>query len=138
LSFQILINRSNHFTIIKVIAILDIAACSVVEVDTCVSKVRTAFIILIIALMMGAVRTSETPVCSNEATRRYIPEGSHVHTRRRENMKSHILQSCLTLYGVFLIILSSFLRRNSEDDQRSLERNSVERSESRHYFYQFR
>jgi hypothetical protein len=38
--------------------------------------------------MMKAVRTSETSVYS-ETTRRYIPEGSHVHARRRENLKSH-------------------------------------------------
>jgi len=28
--------------------------------------------------MMEAVRTSETSVYSNETTRRYIPEGSHL------------------------------------------------------------
>jgi hypothetical protein len=28
-------------------------------------------------LMMEAVRTSDTSVCSNESTRRYIPEGSN-------------------------------------------------------------
>jgi hypothetical protein len=28
-------------------------------------------------------------VYSNETTRRYIPEGCHLHTRRRENLKSH-------------------------------------------------
>jgi len=39
---------------------------------------------------MEAVRSSETSVCSNETTRRYIPEGSHLHTRRRDNLKSHI------------------------------------------------
>jgi hypothetical protein len=32
-----------------------------------------------IAVMMGAVRTSETSVYSNENTRRYIPEGFNVH-----------------------------------------------------------
>jgi hypothetical protein len=26
---------------------------------------------------------------SNETTRRYIPEGSYLHTMRRENLKSH-------------------------------------------------
>jgi hypothetical protein len=38
--------------------------------------------------MMEAVRTSETSVYSKETTRRYIPEGSKLHTRRRENLKS--------------------------------------------------
>jgi hypothetical protein len=31
----------------------------------------------------------ETSVCFCKATRRHIPEGYHLHTRRRENMKSH-------------------------------------------------
>jgi hypothetical protein len=39
--------------------------------------------------MMEAVRTSETSVYSNETTRRNIPEASNLHTRRRENLKSH-------------------------------------------------
>jgi hypothetical protein len=41
------------------------------------------------SLMMEAVRTSETSV-DNYFTRQYIPEGnSELHTRRRENLKSH-------------------------------------------------
>jgi hypothetical protein len=39
--------------------------------------------------MMEAVRTSETSVHFNVATRRYIPEDSKLHTRRFENLKSH-------------------------------------------------
>jgi hypothetical protein len=40
---------------------------------------------------MEAVRTSETSV-DNHFTRQYIPEdNSEHHTRRRENLKSHIL-----------------------------------------------
>jgi hypothetical protein len=42
----------------------------------------------ITALMMEALRTSETSVYPNETTRRYMPEGSNLHTRRRENLKS--------------------------------------------------
>jgi hypothetical protein len=41
------------------------------------------------ALMMEAVRTSETSVNINLTTRRYIPEDSKLHTHRRENLKSH-------------------------------------------------
>jgi hypothetical protein len=41
------------------------------------------------ALMMASVRTLETPVYFNETTWRYIPEGSHFHTRRCENVKYH-------------------------------------------------
>jgi hypothetical protein len=53
---------------------------------TDVSEVSTAFIT--VTLIMEAVRTSETSVYS-ETTRCYIPERSHLHTRRRENLKSH-------------------------------------------------
>jgi hypothetical protein len=42
---------------------------------------------------MDAVRTSEMTVHSNETTRRYIPEDSKLHTRRRENLKSHFLRT---------------------------------------------
>jgi hypothetical protein len=41
-----------------------------------------------IALMMEAVRMSETSMYLKETTRRHIPEGYHLHTRRRENLKS--------------------------------------------------
>jgi hypothetical protein len=42
------------------------------------------------SMMMEAVRTSETSV-GNYFTRQYIPEdNSELHTRRRENFKSHI------------------------------------------------
>jgi hypothetical protein len=42
------------------------------------------------SLMMEAVRTSETLV-DNHFTRQYIPEDkSEHHTRRRENLKSHM------------------------------------------------
>jgi hypothetical protein len=43
------------------------------------------------SLMTEAARTSETSV-DNYFTRRYIPEdNSELHTRRRENLKSHML-----------------------------------------------
>jgi hypothetical protein len=49
--------------------------------------------------MMEAVHTSETLV-DNNFTRQYIPEdNSEHHTRRHENLKSHVVfvvyQSCL-------------------------------------------
>jgi hypothetical protein len=44
----------------------------------------------LIALMMEAARTSETSVDIDLTTRQYIPEDSELHTRRRENLKSHI------------------------------------------------
>jgi hypothetical protein len=44
------------------------------------------------SLMMEAARTSETSV-DNHFTRQYIPEdSSELHTRRRENLKSQIIQ----------------------------------------------
>jgi hypothetical protein len=56
--------------------------------STDVSEVRAASII-IIALMMEAARTFVTSV-DNYFTRQYIPEDkSELHTRRRENLKSH-------------------------------------------------
>jgi hypothetical protein len=42
----------------------------------------------VIALMMEAVSTFETSVNFNETRRRNISEDSHLHTRRRENLKS--------------------------------------------------
>jgi hypothetical protein len=59
---------------------------------TDVSEVRTDSIIrapIIIAMMVEAVRISETSVHPNETTKRYIPEGSKLHTRGSENLKSH-------------------------------------------------
>jgi hypothetical protein len=42
-----------------------------------------------IALMMDAVRTSETSVNFNVTTRHYLPKDSKLHTHRRRNLKSH-------------------------------------------------
>jgi hypothetical protein len=39
----------------------------------------------------GHPRTSETSVEIQLRTRQYIPEDSELHTRRRENLKSHII-----------------------------------------------
>jgi hypothetical protein len=55
---------------------------------TDVSEVLTAFII---ALMMVAVSSSETSVSFYQISRCNKPEDSHLHTRRRENLKSHIV-----------------------------------------------
>jgi hypothetical protein len=43
----------------------------------------------IIALMMEAANTSETSVNFYQTAWRNDTEDSHVHTRRRENLKSH-------------------------------------------------
>jgi hypothetical protein len=43
----------------------------------------------IIALMMEAASSSETSVNSYQTTQRDNPKESHLHTRSRENLKSH-------------------------------------------------
>jgi hypothetical protein len=57
--------------------------------STDVSEARAAAIIRVIALMMEAVHTSETSVNIQLRIRQYISEDSELHTRRRENLKSH-------------------------------------------------
>jgi hypothetical protein len=47
-----------------------------------------------IALMLQAVQTSEALVNSYQSTRRYNPEDSHLHTLRRENLKSYPANMC--------------------------------------------
>jgi hypothetical protein len=42
-------------------------------------------------LMMEAASISERSVNVHQTTRRNNPEDSHIRTRRRENLKSHIL-----------------------------------------------
>jgi hypothetical protein len=44
----------------------------------------------IIALMMEAASTSKTSVKYYQTTGRNFPEDSHLHTRRRENLKSQL------------------------------------------------
>jgi hypothetical protein len=45
---------------------------------------------VIIPLIMKAESISETSVNFYQTTRRNIPEGSHHHTRHRENLKSQL------------------------------------------------
>jgi hypothetical protein len=57
--------------------------------------------------MMEAARTSETLVQLYQTTRRYNPEDSHLHTHRRENLKSYFLPLlCSTLDGDSFYICS--------------------------------
>jgi hypothetical protein len=46
----------------------------------------------IIRTMMEAASTSEMSVNFNQPTRRKNPEDSHLHIRRRENLKCHRLE----------------------------------------------
>jgi hypothetical protein len=58
---------------------------------------------LLIALVMEAARTSETLV-ENYFTRQYIPQDrSELHTRRRENLKSH---KWLMLFKEIIVVCS--------------------------------
>jgi hypothetical protein len=45
----------------------------------------------LIALMMEAASSSETSAHFYQTRRRNNPEDSHLHTRRRENLKSHLM-----------------------------------------------
>jgi hypothetical protein len=42
-------------------------------------------------LTMEAAQTSEMLVNLYQSTRRYNPEGSHLYTHRRENLRSYLL-----------------------------------------------
>jgi hypothetical protein len=64
--------------LLKMTVFCDVAPCSLVEV-------------ILIALTMEAASTSKT----STRLRRSNPEDSHLHTRRRENMKSHRKIWCL-------------------------------------------
>jgi hypothetical protein len=54
----------------------------------------------IIVLMMEEASTSETSVNFYETRRRRIPEDSHLHDSRRENLKSH--QQFLSFHYLFI------------------------------------
>jgi hypothetical protein len=43
-----------------------------------------------IVALMESVSTSETSVSFYHSTQRHVPEGSHLHTRRRENQTNPI------------------------------------------------
>jgi hypothetical protein len=53
-------------------------------------------------LMMGAASTFETSVNFYQITQRNKPQDSHIHTRRRENLKSHKAQGIL--YALFATV----------------------------------
>jgi hypothetical protein len=42
--------------------------------------------------VIRAARTSETSVNFDQTSRRNIPEDSHLHNRRRENLKSQLMK----------------------------------------------
>jgi hypothetical protein len=64
-----------------------VTPCILVEKFTDVLEVLAASII--IALMTKAASTSEASVNFYQTTQRNKTENSHLHTRRRENLKCH-------------------------------------------------
>jgi hypothetical protein len=53
------------------------------------SEVLVASIIRAVSMPRAAASTSETSVNFYQTTRRNNPEYSHLHSRRRENLRSH-------------------------------------------------
>jgi hypothetical protein len=53
-------------------------------------KMAVFWVVAPCALMMEAASTSEASVNFHQTTRRYNPEDSHLHTRRRENLISYL------------------------------------------------
>jgi hypothetical protein len=56
--------------------------------------------------MMETETTSATSVNIYQTTRRNIPEDSHHHTRRRENLKSHSF--AFTAFSLILVATAGF------------------------------
>jgi hypothetical protein len=63
---------------------------------TYIAKMAVFWVVAPCSLMMEAARTSETLVNYYQTTRRYNPEDSHLHTHRRENLKSYNLHRSQT------------------------------------------
>jgi hypothetical protein len=73
----------GYMKTLKMAAFWDIAPCCLVEVDQ-------LFTYYLHYQSDEYSRTSETSVNFYETTRRNIPQCYHLHTRRRENLKSHL------------------------------------------------
>jgi hypothetical protein len=82
----------------------DVSEVPTASIISDILEVRTAYII---TLMMEAVRMPERSIFS-ETTRRYVPEGSHLHTRHRGNLKSHnlFIYFCIYLFVIYLTMPS--------------------------------
>jgi hypothetical protein len=74
------------------------AICVVKLVRT--TKVTVFWDVAIIALMMEAAITSEMLVNFYQTTWCNSPEDSHLHTRRRENLKSHLAYLLFIVYSL--------------------------------------
>jgi hypothetical protein len=75
------------------------------------SIMRAMIIMMITALMMEAVSTSETSTSFYQTARRNSAEDSHLYTCRRENLKSHDFTElvCVDNYNCLLKKLSNIL-----------------------------
>jgi hypothetical protein len=62
----------------KKAALCDIALCSLVEADRSYRGVFVSIVRAVIALVMDAVRTSETTLYFYETARRHLPESCHL------------------------------------------------------------
>jgi hypothetical protein len=83
--------------VMKTAALWDVAPCSPVEIDY---SFRSAY-----CLMMEAANTCETSVSFCQSTRRNIRKEGHLHTRRHENLKFHLLG--LYLYSTWMYLWHS-------------------------------
>jgi hypothetical protein len=82
---------------------------------TGVSVVRTTSIIraTFIAMMMEAFHTSETSVHFNVTTRHYILGDYMLHTRLRENLKSHMIKVVVvnesSYYVTYFLVKNNYI-----------------------------
>jgi hypothetical protein len=91
----------------------DVSEVPTASIISDVLEVRTAYII---TLMMEAVRMPERSIFS-ETTRRYVPEGSHLHTRHRGNLKSHNLFIYLFMYLFICDLFNDAISRSACSDR---------------------
>jgi hypothetical protein len=96
--------------VLKLIKSQEITPCSLVDIGR---RYREAYCLhyqsdnvrLAIGLIMEALSSSETSVSIHQFTQCNIPEDNHLHIRRCENLKSHLINShCkLRLYIFFYV-----------------------------------
>jgi hypothetical protein len=63
---------------------------------------------IFIALMTGAANTSRTSLNIYQTTRRNYPDDSHLHNRRRENLRSLL---AINVFGISLCLACCSLWR---------------------------